>query len=89
MEIRLYLEFPLSLQELKGLQRALRLPTSDWLRINEPEFQTLVKGKVLSDEQLLEVLALHPKLMQRPIVECNGRAVVARDLEVLESFNFE
>jgi arsenate reductase len=89
VEVRLYMEHPLSLQELEDLQRALQLPVSEWLRSTEPEFQTLISGKNLSDEQLLEILALHPKLMQRPIVECHGRAVVARDLGVLESFNFE
>ena len=89
MEVRLYLEHPLSLQELKGLQRALQLPVNDWLRETESEFQTIIKGQLLSEEQLLEILALHPKLMQRPIVECHGRAVVAPDLGVLESFNFE
>ena len=89
VEVRLYLEHPLSLQELKGLQRALQLPFNEWLRETESEFQTIIKGQLLSEEQLLEILALHPKLMQRPIVECHGRAVVARDLGVLESFNFE
>ncbi|MFM7386887.1 MAG: ArsC/Spx/MgsR family protein, partial [Bacteroidota bacterium] len=73
----------------KVLHQALQLPVSKWLRETESEFQTIIKGQLLSDEQLLEILALHPKLMQRPIVECHGRAVVARDLGVLESFNFE
>jgi len=89
VEVRLYVEHPLSLQELKVLHQALQLPVSKWLRETESEFKTIIKGQLLSDEQLLEILALHPKLMQRPIVECHGRAVVARDLEVLESFNFE
>lgn len=89
VEVRLYLEQPLSMQELKDLQRALQLPVNEWLRETESEFQTFIKGQLLSEEQLLEILTLHPKLMQRPIVEYNGRAVVARDLGVLESFNFE
>lgn len=89
VEVRLYLEHPLSMQELKDLQRALQLPVNEWLRETESEFQTFIKGQLLSEEQLLEILTLHPKLMQRPIVEYNGRAVVARDLGVLESFNFE
>jgi arsenate reductase len=89
VKVRLYLDNPLSMLELNDLQRALRLPASEWMKGNEPEFQTLVGGKNLPNEQLLEILVLHPKLMQRPIVECGGRAVIARDLWVLESFNFQ
>jgi len=89
VKVRLYLENPLSMLELKGLHKALQLEVSEWQRGNEPEFKAAVGGGQHTHEHLLEILVLYPKLMQRPIVQCCGRAVVARDLGVLESFNFE
>ena len=73
-----YLEEPLTLDELKKLLKQAGLRPHQVLRTNEPAYKQLVAGKDLSDEQLLELIAAHPKLLQRPIVVRDGRAVLAR-----------
>lgn len=81
-----YLEHPLSVQELKRLLQRAGLAPSDALRTKEPAYREFVAGKSLSDEKLLEVIAAHPELLQRPLVTRNDneKAVLARPVENLK-----
>lgn len=78
-----YLEHPLSAAELKKLLRSAGLTPHDVLRTKEPAYRELVAGKNLSDEELFEVMAAHPALLQRPIVARDDKAVLARPVENL------
>jgi len=73
-----YLEEPLTLDELKKLLKQAGLRPHQVLRTNEPAYKQLVAGRDMSDEQMLELIAAHPELLQRPIVVRDGRAVLAR-----------
>ncbi|MFQ5675061.1 MAG: ArsC/Spx/MgsR family protein [bacterium] len=54
-------------------------PLEDFIRTNEAEYAELgLKGKDLTIEQFAEIAAQHPKLLQRPIVIKNGKAIIAR-----------
>ena len=52
------------------------------LRTKEPIYKGLgLDSPTRTDEELLNALAEHPSLVQRPIVERGNRAVVARPVE--------
>ena len=52
------------------------------LRTGEVAYATLGLGDAsLSDEQLIEAMAAHPELVERPILVHRGRAVVGRPPE--------
>jgi len=87
--VRLYLEHPLSRDELKVLQGHLDLPVNEWIRTQDKEYKNMIKGRNFSESEMLDLLVQQPKLMQRPIVKFGKRAVVARDIEALTSFNLE
>jgi len=78
-----YLEEPLSATELKELLRSAGLAPRDAIRTNEVAYQQHVAGRNLSDEQLIQVMAKHPELIQRPIVVKGDRAVLARPIKKL------
>ena len=78
-----YIEHPLSADELKKLLQRARLTPHDVLRTKEPAYRELVAGKNLDNEQLLQVMAAHPELLQRPIVTREDKAVLARPVENL------
>jgi arsenate reductase len=84
-----YLEKPLTPEELKKLLKQGGLRPHQVLRTNEPAYKQLVAGKDLSDEQLLELIAAHPELLQRPIVVRDGRAVLARPAKNLAQLGIE
>lgn len=78
-----YLEKPLSASELKTLLHQAGLRPHDVIRTKEPAYKQYVADKGLSDAELLQVLATHPELIQRPIVVRDGKAVLARPVDNL------
>lgn len=79
--IRYYLSDPLSEEELGRLLLKLGEHAGDFIRENGPAY---TPGE-LSDSELISILAEHPELMQRPIIELSDRAFIARPPEkVLE-----
>ena len=84
-----YLEHPLSADELNKLLQRAGLRPHDVLRTKEPAYRELVAGRDLSDEELLEALAAHPELLQRPIVVRDNKAVLARPVENLKKLGIK
>jgi arsenate reductase len=84
-ELRRYLEEPPSVEELRALLFKLGLPPHAVARTSEDEYQALRLSERTPREELLEALAQHPRILQRPILVRGDRAVVARPPErVLE-----
>jgi arsenate reductase len=72
--------------ELRGLLRKLGCGPREVLRAREPLVKQLgLDGDEVGDERLIAEMVVHPELVQRPIVVCGDRAVLARPVErVLE-----
>lgn len=77
------MEEPLSTNELKRLLEAAGLKPQDAIRTNEAAYRRHVMGRNLSDEKLVQVMAEHPELIQRPIVVRGKKAVLARPVDKL------
>lgn len=78
-----YLEEPLSADALKRLLKIAGLKAEDILRTKEEAYAKYVAGRNLTDEQLIEAMAKHPELIQRPIVVIGDKAVLARPIDKL------
>jgi arsenate reductase len=85
-EVLNYLKNPLNKVELLDLLGKLNKKPSELVRRNEVIFKEASKGAVLTEDEILQLMLDHPKLIERPIVEVNGKAVLARPIENLESF---
>ena len=79
-----YPKNPLSVEELKSVLRSLKMRPEELMRKNEEEFALHVKGKNLSDDEMIAKMIEFPKLMERPIILWDNQAVIARPLEKLE-----
>lgn len=81
-----YLETPLSAAQIKVLLGKLGISARQLLRSGEEEYKTLnLADASLSEQQLTDAIAAHPKLMERPILEVGDKAVIGRPPEnVLE-----
>ena len=77
---------PLPEAKIRELVGKARLSPRDVLRTKEPIYKELSLDKRdVSDDELFALMAEHPPLLQRPIVERGNRAVLARPPErVLE-----
>ena len=82
---RRYLEDPLSRAELASLRERLGRPASQWVRTGELAFADAGLGEHSDEAALLDAIAAHPILIERPILVRGARAVVGRPPErVLE-----
>lgn len=85
VEIVEYLNNVPSKEELKDLLTKLNLKAEDILRKSEAVFKDNYKGKNLSEDEWIDAMIKHPKLIERPIVVKGKRAVLGRPPEnVLE-----
>ena len=81
-EIVEYLKSPLSVGELKSLQQKLGTPALAMIRSKEQAFKDLgINDGQPSDASLLEAIATHPVLLERPIVVRADNAVIGRPPE--------
>ena len=76
-----YLDQGLKESEVKGLLEALDITPMELIRKNEAIWKSDYKGKDLSDMEIIKAMVDHPKLMERPIVINQDKAVVGRPTE--------
>ena len=80
-----YLVDPPSKATLRRLLDKLGIEARDLVRSHEPEFKASGLTLDAPAERLVELMAEHPKLIERPIVEAGAKARIGRPPErVLE-----
>jgi len=84
-EIIKYLDTPISKEELTEIVKLLAISPIDLVRKNEAIWKENFKGKELSDAEIITAMVTHPKLIERPIVINNGKAVIGRPPEIIKS----
>ena len=87
-EIIEYLKTPPATETLEELLGKLGLEARDIVRTGEAEFKEAdIDLSAADDDTILELIAEHPKVLQRPIVETEQAARIGRPPEqVLELF---
>ena len=76
---------PIPKAKLKELLKKMGISAEELLRKKEPIYKELkLAGKKLTEEQILDLMAKHPDLIQRPIVEKGTKAILARPAERLK-----
>lgn len=80
-EIIKYLEHPLTVENLKELILKLGIVPIELVRQKEAIWMDNFKGKILSDLEIIEAIANHPILMERPIAINDKKAVIGRPSE--------
>lgn len=81
-----YQKTPPSVAELKSILQQLGLQPRELMRKKETEYaENELDRPELTDEQLIEAMHNHPRLIERPIVLANNKAAIGRPPEqVLE-----
>jgi arsenate reductase len=80
-----YYTDPIPRAKLQELIRKLRITPRELLRTKEAAYRSLgLADPSVTDAQIIDAMAAHPDLIQRPIVEKGSRAIVARPPERLK-----
>lgn len=82
IEVIKYLDTPPTADEIKTLLNALGSDVRSILRKNETEYKTQgFAAPELSTEEIILKLTQYPKVLERPIVIVQGKAVIGRPPE--------
>ena len=82
-----YYTDPIAKPKLKELLKKMGIKASELLRAKEDIYKKLKLGEKkdgLSEDEIVELMAKHPDLIQRPIVEKGAKAILARPAERLK-----
>ncbi len=80
---------PISKSKLKELLKKMGMRAAELLRKKEDVYKKLKlaeKQDKLSDDEIIDLMAKHPDLIQRPIVEKGSKAILARPAEKIKDF---
>ncbi|WP_457609700.1 arsenate reductase (glutaredoxin) [Lutibacter sp.] len=84
-EVIKYLDKPFAEEELTELIKLLGIKPIELVRKNEAIWKENYKGKTLTDNEIIKAMVNHPKLIERPIVVANGKAVIGRPPEIIKT----
>lgn len=77
-----YLQTPPTSDEIRDVLRLLGVGPRELIRTKEPLYAELgLDDMRLTDDRLIEAMAQHPILIQRPVLIKGGRAVIGRPPE--------
>ena len=77
-----YLETPPTADKLKRILKLLGMKPRDLIRKREKEYKELgLDDEALSDDELIEAMVEHPRLIERPIIISDGKAALGRPPE--------
>lgn len=87
LEVIEYLKTPPTKATLRALLAKLGMPAKAIVRAAEDEFRASGLGADASEDEILDLIVAHSRLLQRPIVETATQARIGRPPEqVLELF---
>ena len=73
-----YLDNALSKNELAELIQLLNISPIELIRKGEAIWKDKYKDKIMTDTQIIEAMVSNPKLIERPVVISNNKAVIGR-----------
>jgi arsenate reductase len=85
-EIIRYLETTPSKEEIKNVLKMLGVSARELMRTKEEIYKELELKSQQDEEKLIDAMVQHPKLIERPIIIKDGKAIIARPPELLEDF---
>ncbi|MFU8895822.1 MAG: arsenate reductase (glutaredoxin) [Gammaproteobacteria bacterium] len=79
-----YLKTPPDRATIVALLRKLDMPARQLVRSKEPEFAALgLDAAAATEDMLIDAMASHPKLIERPVVVVDRRARIGRPPEAV------
>lgn len=84
-EVVEYLKQPLNAKEIEMLLTKLNCSAAELIRKKEAKFKEMALGQA-SETGLMKAMSEVPKLMERPIVVCDDKAVIGRPTENVVAF---
>ena len=85
VEIKNYMNEGISVDEIREIVSKTGLQPLDLVRTHEDLYKKEYRDKTISDEDWIVILSRNPRLLKRPIVINNNKAVIAQPPELVET----
>ena len=85
-EVVKYLETSPDSQTIKNLLKMLDLSPRELMRTKEDIYKELNLKDETDDNKLIEAMAQNPKLIERPVLIKNGKAIIGRPTSIIADF---
>jgi len=81
-----YLKDGLTVNQLKEILKKLNISASDLLRKGENDYKEQIKGKELTEDEVVNLMVQYPKLIERPSIIQNDKAIIGRPPSLVVDF---
>ena len=85
-EIVKYLETNPDKQTIQNLLKMLGITPRELMRTKEDIYKELKLKDEMDDEKLIEAMAQNPKLIERPVLIKDGKAIIGRPTSIIKEF---
>jgi len=86
-EIIKYLDNTLSVDEIRSVLKMLGFKSArEWMRTKEAVYKELDLKNENDEEKLIEAMAQNPKLIERPVIIKNSKAIIGRPASTILEF---
>ena len=85
-EIVKYLDAKLRAEDIKNLLTKLSLSAKELMRTKEDIYKELELKNITDEEILIDAMVNHPKLIERPVLIKNGKAIIGRPTSKIKEF---
>ena len=90
LEIIDYIKNPITFEELKEVIHKLKIPPIELIRKNEVLWKENHKKSSMTNDELIMLMINNPKLIQRPILVTNKKAMIGRlEEDIIKFINQE
>jgi len=87
VEIKKYLDEKAMVSELKTVLKMLGFASArEWMRTKEAIYKELNLKDEKDEEKLLQAMAENPKLIERPVLIKNNKAIIGRPTSIIADF---
>jgi arsenate reductase (glutaredoxin) len=80
-----YIRNGISQEEIREILGKMNIPPSNLVRTQEDYYKKQLKGKDIPGEEWIRILAENPRLMQRPIIVTEHKAVLGQPPENIDN----
>jgi len=81
-----YLQTPPTADDIRRLLKKLGIRARELMRTKEAVYKELDLKNVTDEDKLIEAMAGHPKLIERPVFIMDGKAIIGRPPEKVIEF---
>ena len=86
IEVIKYLEVEPTKEQITTVLSMLGCSVREWMRTKEDIYKELNLKNQEDEQKLIEAMVMHPKLIERPVLIKNNKAIIGRPTSIIAEF---